>query len=164
MTQYDINEVKIRVEAAKVPQMFEALAAVAKNWIESNARYRIITYNERLDDGRSKADFYISRLNEEIKESEEIIKSLPNRELSREEILENLRWSYDFDEDGSLSSMYHPSDAMDVNEEELEVIAPFVSDGSYVELSGEDSDDLFRYVFRNGEMRRIHAVISFPED
>jgi hypothetical protein len=162
--RYGINEVKISAEASKVPQMFEALAGAAKAQIKNNALYRIRSNKERLDNGRDYADFYISKLNAEILESEEIIKSLPNCELSREEILDNLRWSYYFDDDDSLSSMYHQSDTKDLNEEELEAIAPFVNDGSYIEASGDDFGDLFRYVFRNGAMRRIQAVISFPED
>jgi hypothetical protein len=162
--RYNVNEVKIRVDAAKVPQMFEALASIAKEEINNQSRYRIESNKRTLNDGRNKADFYISKLNAEIKESEEIIKSLPNRELSRDEILENLRWTYFFDGDGSLSSMYHCDETKDLNEEELEAIAAFVQDGSYIEASGDDFGDIFRYVFLKGAMRRIQAVISFPED
>lgn len=162
--RYDINEVKIRVEAAKVPQMIEALASNAKAHISNNALWRIRQNKERLEDGREKADFYLSRLNNEIKESEEILQSLPSRTLSREEILENLQWSYFFDEDGSLTSMYHSGETKDVNEEELEAVSPFVNDGSFVEVSGDDDNDIFRYVFRNGVVRKVYAVISFPEE
>lgn len=162
--RYDINEVNVCGEGAKVTQMLDALANIAKERIKGNALYRIKDNKRCLDGGRDYAESYVSRLNDEIKESEEIIKSLPDRVLSRDEVLENLRWEYFFDEDGTLSSMYHQSDVKDINEEELEVIAPFVNDGCYVEVSGEDRDDLFRYVFRNGAMRKINAVISFPED
>lgn len=161
--RYDINEVNIRVEATKVPQMLKALEGLAKEHIKNKALWNIKQNKQRLD-GRDYAESYVSRLNEEIKEFEEIIKSLPQRELSRDEIMENLEWQYLFDEDGTLSSLYHASDTRDIDEEELDAIAPFVVDGSYVEVSGEDHDDLFRYVFRNGAMRRINAVISFPED
>lgn len=162
--RYDINKVNVRVEASKVPQMLESLAKIAKEHVKNKALWDIKQNKARLNDKRGLAESYASRLNNEIKEFEEIIKSLPHRELSREEILENLEWQYFFDEDGTLSSLYHASDTRDIDEEELDAIAPFVSDGSYVEASGEDRDDLFRYVFRNGAMKRINAVISFPED
>lgn len=144
--------------------MFEALAKIAKERIKNKAIWQITQNKQQLERDRDWAESYVSRLNNEIKESEEIINALPDRELSREEILANLRWEYFFDEDGTLSSMYHQSDVKDINEEELEVIAPFVNDGCYVEVSGDDFGDLFRYVFRNGAMKRINAVISFPED
>jgi len=162
--RYDINEAKIRVEAAKMSQMFEALENLAKEHIKNKSLWKIKQSTQRLNDGRDKAEFYVDRLNNEIKDNEEIIKFLPHRELSRDEILENLEWSYYFDGDDNLTGMYHGEESCDVNEEELEAIAPFVSDGSYVEISGEDRDDLFRYVFRNGAMKKINAVISFPED
>jgi len=161
--RYDVNRVEIRVEAAKVPQMFDALASVAKASIKSSAQWRIRQNKENLENGRVKLDSYISRLNDEIKESESILQTLPDRELSRDEILDNLEWRYSFDGDGSLSSLYHPDDSKDLNEEELEAIAPFVNDDSFIEAGGEDFDDLFRYVFRDGKMRKVHAVISFPE-
>ncbi len=163
--RYDINEVNIRVEASKVPQMFKALEEVSKERIKNKALWNIKQNKARLDEGRDWAESYVARLNDEIKGFEEIIKSLPHRELSHDEILENLEWQYFFDDgDGPLTSMYHSSDTRDIDKEELEVIAAFVSDGCYVEVSGEDRDDLFRYVFRDGAMRRVKAVISFPEE
>lgn len=162
--RYDINEVKIRVDAAKVPQMIQVLGVEAKAHIKNDALWRIRQNKERLENDRNNSEFYVSKLNGEIKEKEEILRSLPDRELSREEIFKNLQWSYDFDESGSLVSMYHSGETKDVNEEELESISPFVSDGSYVEVVGDDFDDIFRFIFRNGKMQRIHAVISFPED
>lgn len=162
--RYSINKVEVRVEAEKVPQMLEALASNAKEYIKNKALWRVRQNREILENGRDKAEFYVSRLNDEIRKSEEILRSLPNRELSREEIFENLLWCYYFEDEGGLTGMYHSSETRDVNEEELEAISPFVNDGSFVEVSGDDDDDIFRYIFRNGKMRKVHAVISFPEE
>lgn len=47
---------------------------------------------------------------------------------------------------------------------DLETIAQFVQDGGYIELElDSEPSQLFRFVFRNGKVKRVNAQITFPE-
>jgi hypothetical protein len=43
----------------------------------------------------------------------------------------------------------------------FKALAPFVEDGSFIEM--ESRGEIWRWVFRNGEVKDVPAVITFPE-
>lgn len=160
--RYNVNSTNIYVSVDKVPSMFEALASIAKGYIGSSLRWEIKQKKEELESGRKMVDRYVASLRQDITESEEKLERLPLRQLSREEIMGKLEWSFSFQDDGSLCSIFH-GESKSLDKGELEAIAPYVQDGSYVEISGDEWDDIFRFVFRNGAIQRIQAKIVFPE-
>jgi len=48
------------------------------------------------------------------------------------------------------------------HDEMCKQIAPYVEDGSYIEMSGEDGA-MWRWVFKHGECHEISAVITWPD-
>lgn len=72
-------------------------------------------------------------------------------------------WSVSFDAEGNINHILAYNElswGMSCRERFVEVIAPFVKDGGYVEMHGED-DDLFRIVFEEGTMREIRPSVSW---
>ena len=45
----------------------------------------------------------------------------------------------------------------------LAAIAHLVREGGFVEISGDDDDDRFRLVYRDGKVKKVKAVVLFPE-
>lgn len=72
------------------------------------------------------------------------------------------KWEWDEADDGSITNLHHTR-SQSTDQVFLEAIAPYVEDEGYVEMRDED-DDRWRYVFRNGEVKRVEAVITFPEE
>lgn len=80
---------------------------------------------------------------------------------SIEELLENLRYECDTDSE----YVYITDFFGEKYGEELtihKVLAPFVEDGGYIEYKGEDGD-VWRHLFKNGEVREIHPTIKWEE-
>lgn len=158
---YDFEVSGIFVPAEKVPAMLDALVPIAKEAIKSKkinalSRAEASANDERYHNSfRQEARANTLSLRTQLEE-------LPARTLSRDEILLHLSWKLNFDESGNLINLYH-GESKRTDFEELEPMAPFVQDGGYVEVQGDDGD-LFRKVFRGGKMKHVQAVILFPEE
>lgn len=76
------------------------------------------------------------------------------------EIFKCWRWDVDTDEQGNIKSIYFEGQKLGYDEYLFKAIAPFVKDGSYIEMSGEDGA-LWRWTFKNGQCREVHATITW---
>lgn len=76
------------------------------------------------------------------------------------EILKCWRWYIHTNDIGDIESIYFEGQKLGDDECLLKAIAPFVKDGSYIEMSGED-DALWRWVFKNGQLREAYAKITW---
>ena len=77
--------------------------------------------------------------------TEELVKS-----KSLSEFMDEWRWEIDFDENGNVNDICFCGEKLGDDEILFEALAPFVEEGSYIEMRGEESD-LWRWVFQNGE-------------
>lgn len=71
-------------------------------------------------------------------------------------------WTFEYADDGSIVAAYH-GESKSYDGDFLKSIAPYVRDGSFLEMQGEDDNDIFRLFFRGGKMYKIMAQIHFPE-
>jgi len=78
------------------------------------------------------------------------------------DIFEMLGFDIDLDDDGNITGLqYNNKDgAQDIF---LAAIAPFVADGSWINWDGEDGDR-WRFIYRNGRMKIVPAVVTYPEE
>lgn len=76
------------------------------------------------------------------------------------EIFKCWRWHVDTDDQGNIESIYFEGQKLGDDEYLFKAIAPFVKDGSYIEMSGEDGA-LWRWVFKNGQCREVYATITW---
>jgi len=74
-----------------------------------------------------------------------------------EDALRAWRWSVFFDENGDITGIQFEGEKLGDDKVLFDAIAPFVGNGSFIEMSGEDSA-MWRWVFKNGEM-----VEKWPE-
>jgi hypothetical protein len=158
---YNFEAESIFVPAAKVPEMINALVPLAQEAIAKDRAYRMKRMREDADNPRYDDNYHAS-CREKLVLAQKELDELPARVFSRYETLENLQWSFIFDEEGNLTDISH-GESKSTDMEELETIASFMPDGGYVEVQGEDRGDLYRFVFRGGKMKHVQAVISFPE-
>lgn len=69
-------------------------------------------------------------------------------------------WSFQTDDEGNIVAAYH-GESKSYYVELLDAIAPFVRSGSYLEMEGEDDDDIFRLVFQDDLCHKVKAQIVF---
>jgi len=81
-----------------------------------------------------------------------------------ESILQALGIEFTLDDDGNLVSLwYHDKSG---NEDYFfSCFAGFVKDGSYINMKGEESEDYYRYIFKDGKMihQSADVVIKYNE-
>lgn len=77
-----------------------------------------------------------------------------------EEALKAWRWEVDLDEDLNIININFIGEKLGDDINLFEAIAPFVEDGSYIEMSGEDGD-IWRWVFEDGKCIEKNAIITF---
>ena len=77
------------------------------------------------------------------------------------EIFDHLGFDYTKDGDGNIDSLSYDN-KQGAEEVFLAAIAPFVKDGSFMTWRGEDGE-LWRYLYRDGRLKTVPAVITFPE-
>ena len=71
------------------------------------------------------------------------------------------RWAVEFDDDGNVNDIQFEGEKKGWGEDELfEKIAPFVKDGSFIEMHGEDGG-MWRWVFKNGTCTEIYPTITW---
>lgn len=79
---------------------------------------------------------------------------------SLEYILDSFSWEADTDAEGNIISIYFQSEKLGDEKILFDIIAPFVSDNSYIEMSGEDGD-IWRWVFKDGKCTEKKAEIRW---
>lgn len=62
------------------------------------------------------------------------------------------------DENGDITDIYFEYDKLRGQEEMLGIIAPYVQDGSFLQMIGED-DSMWRWVFRDQKLETIFPKI-----
>ena len=80
--------------------------------------------------------------------------------------LENIfncwRWNINFDDDGNINNLFFDGEKMGDDRVLLDAIAPFVKEGSFIEMCGEDND-LWRWKFTNKICKEVSARIVWDE-
>jgi len=74
--------------------------------------------------------------------------------------LDECRYEIEEDNNGNVSEIYFNGEKLGDDEMILNAIAPAVSDGSYIEMLGEDGS-LWRWVFNNGKCKEICPKINW---
>lgn len=62
---------------------------------------------------------------------------------------------------GDIDSIMFQGEKYGNNDILFDAIAPYVEDGSYIEMDG--ADGMFRFVFNKGEMKEVFPTIIWPE-
>ena len=72
---------------------------------------------------------------------------------------------YDFqlDSDGNISELEFTGEKLGSDFELFQSIAPYVQDGSYIWMLGEDGSQ-WRWVFQSGVCREITAKVEWPDE
>ena len=70
------------------------------------------------------------------------------------------RWQAQLNSDGDISALYFEGEKLGDDEVLFDALAPFVEDGSYIQMSGEE-DAMWRWVFKNGVMLESYPTISW---
>jgi hypothetical protein len=78
--------------------------------------------------------------------------------------LESYGYAPDTDDDGNIIGLEFVGDKVVYDEEKMfQKIAPFVEDGSFIEMRGEDGA-MWRWVFSGGTVREVRATVVWPEE
>ena len=88
------------------------------------------------------------------------LESAVNDSPTFEESMEECGWTIEQNENGDYDSIYFSDEKYRNNEIELEAIAPYVEDDSYIQMQGEDGD-IWRWIFKDGKCIEKYATISF---
>ena len=70
------------------------------------------------------------------------------------------RWQLCGPEDGDVTEMFFDGEKLGDDEHLLRAIAPFVKDGSWIEIEGED--ERWRWCFAGGELHTITPIVIWP--
>jgi hypothetical protein len=77
-----------------------------------------------------------------------------------EEALAEMRYQATFDEAGNIVDLEFTGEKLGDDTKLFNCIAPFVEDGSYIEMVGEDGDT-WRWVFNNEICEKVYPSISW---
>ena len=77
-----------------------------------------------------------------------------------EDALKAWRWNGDFDQDGNLLLVYFLGEKLGDETHLFSAIAPFVEDGGYIEMQGEDGC-LWRWLFKDGKLTEQTGRVTF---
>jgi len=78
--------------------------------------------------------------------------------------LENKGYIPEADDDGNVIDLDFAGDKLAYDEDKMfQKIAPFVEDGSFIEMRGEDGA-MWRWVFSDGKVREIKSKVIWDED
>lgn len=80
-----------------------------------------------------------------------------------EEVFEAWSWTAEVDRKGNVTDIYFNSEKIGDEAILFEAIAPYVKDGSYIEMSGEDSA-IWRWAFKDKEMYEESAVLDWDDN
>lgn len=79
-----------------------------------------------------------------------------------EELFNAWRWSPQFDEQNNMYAVYFEGEKARNEEAFLDCIAPFVDEGSFIEMKGED-DSMWRWWFTAEQCIEIRPKITWPD-
>ncbi len=74
------------------------------------------------------------------------------------EFLDAWRWHVSMDDDGNITNLWFEGEKHGDDSKLFEALAPFVADGSYIEMIGEDGV-MWRETFSEGKYTRVHPEI-----
>lgn len=135
-TQTDSHVVIDKCDFPKVIQAIHALAKTA----------------ERDGGGYSKGKKHYSWIGNNFDKIEDI-----------EELFQYWRWETFFDSEGNICDLNFSGEKLGDDEILLNAIAPFVKEGSYIQMAGED-DVMWRWKFSADKMLEIHPKITWEDD
>lgn len=72
-------------------------------------------------------------------------------------------WEPELDDDGNIVDIYFQWEKLGQEDLMFQRIAPWVKDGSYIEMSGEDGC-VWRWVFKDGECQEIRPTWDYEEN
>lgn len=72
-------------------------------------------------------------------------------------------YDFDWDNDGNIVGISFRGDKLGEEFRVFQSIAPYVKEGSYLHMIGEDGDQ-WRWVFRNGTCEEIHAKVTWSSE
>lgn len=78
------------------------------------------------------------------------------------DIMYDFRWEVEQDDNSNIVKIRFTGEKLGDDLVLFEQIAPFVEDGSFIEMSGE-CDDIWRWVFKGGKVKEISPNIIWPE-
>ena len=79
-----------------------------------------------------------------------------------EDAVKAWRWRVEVDDDEDVVGICFEGEKLGDDKHFLEAIAPFVRDGSWIEIDGED-DERWRWCFVGGEVRTTTPTITWPD-
>lgn len=74
----------------------------------------------------------------------------------------NFPYDFELDDDGNIFGIEHIGHNLGDDLEIFQSIAPYVADGSFLDMSGEDGER-WQWRFQNGECRDVKAKIVWEE-
>lgn len=82
---------------------------------------------------------------------------------SLKDVLSEAGWPAEIDSDtGDICSLYFDGEKLGSEEEWMGILAPYVENGSYIEVSGEE-DSIWRWCFNNGKLETKEAVLAWED-
>lgn len=76
------------------------------------------------------------------------------------EIFNCWRWDVTTDDDGNITDIYFDGGKLGDDVVLFETIAPYVNDGSYIQMRGED-EHIWRWCFNNGKLEEKSPTITW---
>ena len=76
--------------------------------------------------------------------------------------MEAWRWEVEIDEKGNISGVEFMGEKLGDDKVLFDAIAPFVKDGSYIEMQGGDGE-MWRWVFKDGKCEEIYPKIHWDD-
>lgn len=73
-----------------------------------------------------------------------------------------MEYSFELDPDGNIMDIEFIGEKLYDDFSIFQAIAPYVKDGSYIEMMGEDGEQ-WRWVFQDGECQEIKATVSWSK-
>jgi len=85
-----------------------------------------------------------------------------NKAQSLEEAMTEWRYAPETDAEGNITGVNFDGEKIGQEDVLFKLIAPFVEDGSFIEMEGEDGC-MWRWVFKGGLVKEVTPSIEWPE-
>lgn len=76
------------------------------------------------------------------------------------DVLNLIGFDWKLDDDGNMIDLYYPQNKTGNEDYFLSCFAGYVKDSSFIVFKGEEYEDYYRFIFKNGKMYREEGVIS----
>jgi len=78
--------------------------------------------------------------------------------------LKNYGYLAELDDEGEIIELYFNGDKLACDEDIMfQAIAPYVEDGSFIEMVGEDGD-CWRWIFKDAKCKEVRAEVTWPDE